>query len=127
MRIREVEDALEDLLSTFSQFDSRHVEIKGGFLESQLVGRVDAVTAKNQFILPDVTFDAAKKLCGVIKELTEQLIEDRDSYKRELDAQLREQKNDIYNDGVQYGRNLLFQLNRGEITADEINKRINKY
>ena len=33
----------------------------------------------------------------------------------------------IFNDGVKYGRNLLSQLNRGEITANDFNSDIVKY
>ena len=125
--IRSVESALDDLLRTFSQFDQNRVSMKGGFSESRLAGRADAVTAHDSFVLPDITFDAAKKLCGALKDVCWELEDARNNYKKELDEQLRQQKNDIFNEGVAYGRNLLFQLNNGEITADEINKRINKY
>lgn len=124
---RDIERALDELLRTFSQFDSRHVVTKGGFQESQLAGRIDGVTRHENFILPDVTFEAAKKLCQTIKEVSDRLQEERRNYQKELDARLAEQKNDIFNDGVQHGRNLLFQLNNGEITAEELNKRIKKY
>lgn len=125
--IRSVESALDNLLRTFSQFDQNRVSMKGGFSESQLAGRADGVTAHDSFVLPDITFNAAKKLCESLKNTCRELNSARDNYKKELDEQLRQQKNDIFNDGVAYGRNLLFQLNNGEITADEINKRINKY
>lgn len=125
--IRSVERALDELLMTFSQFDQNRASIKGGFSESQLAGRADAVTAHENFVLPDITFNAAKKLCESLKDTCRELNSARDKYKKELDEQLRQQKNDIFNEGVAYGRNLLFQLNNGEITADEINKRINKY
>ena len=125
--IRSVESALCDLLRTFSKFDQNRVSMKGGISESQLAGRADAFTARDSFVLPDITFNAAKKLCEVLKDVCHELNKARDNYQKELDEQLRQQKNDIFNDGVAHGRNLLFQLNNGEITADEINKRINKY
>lgn len=125
--IRSVESALDDLLRTFSQFDQNRVSMKGGISESQLAGRIDGCTAHESFVLPDITFNAAKKLCEVLKDVCYELNEARDNYQKELDDQLRQQKNDIFNEGVAHGRNLLFQLNNGEITADEINKRINKY
>jgi len=125
--ILSVERALNELLMTFSQFDQNRVSIKGSILESQLAGRIDSVTAKNSFVLPDITFNAAKKLCGALKDVCWELEDARNNYKKELDEQLRQQKNDIYNEGVKHGRNLLFQLNNGEITADDFNKRIEKY
>lgn len=125
--INAVENALDDLLRTFSQFDQNRVSLKGGYSESQLAGRIDPCTAHDSFVLPDITFNAAKKLCKALTDVCHELNEIRDNYKKELDDQLRRQKNDIFNDGVAHGRNLLFQLNNGEITADDINKRINKY
>lgn len=125
--IRSVESALDDLLRTFSQFDQNRVSMKGSISECQLAGRIDACTAHESFVLPDITFNAAKKLCEVLMDVCYELNKAHDNYQKELDDQLRQQKNDIFNDGVAHGRNLLFQLNNGEITADEINKRINKY
>ena len=40
----------------------------------------------------------------------------------ELDRQLEEQKDEIYNEGVAYGRTLLTQLNRGEISVNDFEK-----
>lgn len=125
--ISSVEKALDELLKTFSQFDQRRVSIKEGFDASQLAGRPDGVTAHDNFILPDITFNAAKKLCETLKEVCWELKRDRDKYQKELNAKLNEERNHIYNEGVAHGRNLLFQLNNGEITAADINKEIKKY
>lgn len=122
-----VESALNELLRTFSQFDQNRVSIKEGIVESQLAGRADSVTANDNFILPDITFNAAKKLCESLKNVCWELRRDRDNYQKELDAKLNEERNRIYNEGVTHGRNLLFQLNRGEITAADINKEIKRY
>ena len=92
-----------------------------------LAGYAGCGTSHDDFVLPKVTFEAAKKLCHAVEGAVGELNRERDNYRKELDEQLRQQKNDIFNEGVAYGRNLLFQLNNGEITADEINKRINKY
>jgi len=92
-----------------------------------LAGRADCSVQPDAFVLPKITFNAARELCHAVEDAVNELCRERDNYQKELDAQLAEQKNDIYNEGVQYGRNLLFQLNNGEITADELNKRIKKY
>lgn len=125
--IPSVESALGELLKTFSQFDQNRVDTKEGIAASQLAGRADAVTAHDNFILPDITFNAAKKLCETLKNVCWELRRDRDNYQKELDAKLKEERNRIYNEGVAHGRNLLFQLNNGEITAADINKEIKKY
>ncbi len=125
--IRSVEDALDELLKTFSQFERTNVSIKEGLAASQLAGNTNAITSHDSFILPDITFNAAKKLCKALKDVCEELNRDHDNYKKELDAKLNEERNRIYNEGVAHGRNILFQLNNGEITAADINKEIKIY
>ena len=125
--IREIENALTDLLSTFSQFDSKHVATKDGFNGSILVGKLEAATARDRFILPNITFEAAKRLCESLREACLQLKNDRDNYKDELDKKLNEERNRIYNDGVAHGRNLLMQLNRGEISVNDFEKPVKKF
>lgn len=122
----EIDGCLRKLLKTFSQFDSRYA---GGFCiqESMLAGYAGSGTAHDDFVLPKITFEAAKKLCQAIKDAVNELNRERNNYRKNIDKQLAEQKNNIFNDGVAHGRNLLFQLNRGEITAEDINKRIKKY
>lgn len=126
IRNKEIDGCLRELLRTFSQFDRRYA---GGYCrqETMLAGDAGCGTSSDEFVLPKVTFEAAKKLCHAVEDAVGELNREREAYKKRLDAELAEQKNDIYNEGVQYGRNLLFQLNRGEITVDELNKRIKKY
>jgi hypothetical protein len=50
--------------------------------------------------------------------------EDSEEYARNA---VREEKNKIYNEGVEKGRELLFSLNNGSITMEDFNKRINKF
>lgn len=40
---------------------------------------------------------------------------------------VKDEKNKIFNEGVEEGRNLLMQLNRGDITMDDFSKNIVKY
>lgn len=116
--IREIEMKVCNLLRTFSAFDMRHA----GYTSKsnrQLAGRVDAVTARYNIVLPAVTYEAAKDLCEALKDACWDLKEQRRNYQKELDEQLDEQKNEIFNQGVARGRNLLLQLNRGEITIQQ--------
>lgn len=50
-----------------------------------------------------------------------------DEEKNQLYKELATEKNKIYNDGVRYGRNLLVQLNNGEITPNEILKDVKPF
>ena len=123
---REIDNALRKLLCTFSQFDRKHV---GGSctIDSMLVGRGDACTANSTFVLPTITFEAAKELCNAIKEACMKLRDEEREYQKRLESEMAEQKNEIYNAGVKHGRNLLFQLNNGEISMDDFTKRIKKF
>lgn len=127
----DISNAVCHLLMTFSQFDSRNVPRKGNPSDYQLAGQASATTARNTFVLPEVTFEAAKKLCGMLKEACWKLRREQEDYQRQLDQQNREylnsEKNRIYNEGVSYGRNLLTQLNNGEIGVNEFEKFVEKY
>ena len=124
IRVREFERAVVNLLQTFSEFDSKYAWYSH---DKVLVGRLEAVTGRHRIVLPERTFEAARQLCEVLREASSQLIKERDGYKAELYAEIAEQKNAIFNEGVKRGRELLFQLNRGEITLEEFNKDIKKF
>ena len=123
---KEIDGCLRDLLRTFSQFDKKYA---GEYCrqDTMLAGYAGCGTSHDDFVIPKVTFEAAKKLCHAIEDAVGELNREREAYKKRLDAELAEQKNDIYNEGVAHGRNLLFQLNNGEITPDDFTKRIKKY
>lgn len=119
IRVPELEHAVIDLLQTFSQFNEKYAMYSYNHV---LAGRIDAVTGTYRLVLPERTFEAAKKLCEVLREAASQLINERDSFKAELYTELAKQKSAIFNEGVKKGRNLLVQLNAGEITLDELYK-----
>jgi hypothetical protein len=114
--INEIEWKLCNLLRTFSAFDREHA---GGKLHQQLAGEISAVTSRYSIVLPVVTFEAAKELCEALKEACWDLKRERENYRKELDVQLATQKDEIFNQGVSRGRDLLRQLNRGEISLQE--------
>lgn len=132
-----VENALINLLNTFSQF--KETNKIWGFPESLYFNRlISNLGESHKVILPTETFEAAKRLCEVLKELNDDLEEKSKSYKAVLDKELAEKKNqlykelaekknEIYNDGVRYGRNLLVQLNNGEIAPNEILKDVKPF
>lgn len=124
--IGKVDTALRKLLSTFSTFDSRHAKGCRG-LSNVLTGKLEATTARDLFVLPTETYEAANELCCTLKDVCWELKKERDNMREQLMAEVREQKNAIYNEGVQHGRNLLMQLNNGEIAPDDFVKPVCKY
>lgn len=133
----DVEKALINLLNTFSQF--KETSKIWGFSESLYYNKLcSSLGASHEVILPSKTFEAAKRLCEVLKKLNDDLAEKSKTYKAVLDKELAEkrnklyeelatEKNKIYNDGVRYGRNLLVQLNNGEIAPNEILKDVKPF
>ena len=124
--IREIDRALRRLFSTLSQFNLDQAIWLSG-IDSYLGHQADAVTAHDTFIMPRVTFEAAQELCDAIKEVSQKLRKEECEYRKRLEKEVAEMKNDIYNDGVEHGRNLLFQLNNGEISLEDFSKRIKKF
>lgn len=130
--IPEIDRAVRNLLKQFSQFDRNHV--CGRYDKSDkpasfemICGKMDAITARDTFILPVAVYEAAKELCTTILEAAKQLKEEKRNYRKELDEELAAQKNEIYNEGVAHGRNILNQLNSGEIAAKDIDAFIKKF
>lgn len=122
---KEIGERLKTLLGTFSEFQQGNA---GKFME---LSRPDATSGSDTFVLPVKTFEAAKELVETIGQVALELDEDKRTYqeqlKKEAAAELAEQKNAIYNEGVAHGRNLLMQLNNNEITADEFTRPVKRF
>ena len=120
--IHDIDAPLRKLFRTLSQFTEQ--QTAGG---RYCLGNQDCVTAADTFVLPKITIEAAMELCDAIKDVSHRLRREEEEYKKRIEREVAEQKNEIYNEGVEHGRNLLFQLNNGEISLDEFSKRIKKY
>ena len=127
--VPEIDRAVRNLLRQFSQIDFNHVCGKYDKSASfeMICGKMDGITARDTFILPVAVYEAAKELCTTVLEAARKLDEEKRNYRKELDAELAAQKNEIYNDGVAHGRNILSQLNSGEITVKDIDAFIKKF
>jgi hypothetical protein len=125
--VQEIDNALRKLLHTFSQFDTRYAKWKGGTQDTYLAGHAGCGTANDRFCIPTITFDAAKELCQTIKDAAWELKSKTEKYREELQAELASEKDRIFNEGVEKGRNILMQLNNNEITPDQFIKLIKKY
>lgn len=125
--VPEIDAALRELLRTFSQFDTSH---SGGISALQtkfLAGQAGCGTSHDNFCLPVCTFEAAKKLCKTIEEAAYRLKYETNHYKEKLEEEFAKQKDEIFNEGVKHGRNLLMQLNNNEITPDQFVAPVKKY
>lgn len=125
--VPEIDAALRELLRTFSQFDTSH---SGGISALQtkfLAGQAGCGTSHDNFCLPVCTFEAAKKLCKTIEEAAYRLKYETNHYKEKLEEEFAKQKDEIFNEGVKHGRNLLIQLNNNEITPDQFVAPVKKY
>ena len=74
------------------------------------------------YTIPTVVFNALKKAVIVVEEAAKEIREQRDAAFIAARTQVEKERDRIYNEGIAYGRNLLAQLNTGEITLEEINK-----
>lgn len=127
--VPEIDRAVRNLLRQFSQFDNNHVCGKHEKAKDYdtICGSLNAGTARDTFILPVAVYEAAKELCTTVLEAAKRLKQEKENYRKELDEELAAQKNEIYNEGVAHGRNILNQLNSGEITAKDIDAFIKKF
>ena len=81
----------------------------------------------HHIVLPDFLVNAASALCQTFHEEGNKIEEQRRNLHSEAEQQLNEERNKIYNEGVAYGRKLLFQLNNGEISLKEFEADVKKY
>lgn len=121
----EIDTAMRELLRGFSSLDSKYAGY--GHSNNPILGEIGAVCGHDTFVLPTEVYDAAKRLCEVINKVSTDIEREKSNYKELLNKQLLDEKNQIYNEGVEHGRNLLMQLNSGEIGSDDFNKPIKRY
>lgn len=119
--IGEIETALIKLLESFSQFDKRYAPYN-----QEHFGRFEPLTGSHKIVLPEITYNAAKELTEKIISFCWTLRKKEDNYKKELEEQLNNERNCIYNDGLAHGKKLLSQLNEGKITLEEFETTIIK-
>lgn len=114
---------MHEFLKNLSNPAAKHLR----FLKQKRLGKVDAVTASDVYYIPAFVADALEDLIQGIQregcELKRQEAEAREAAREET-AKCRQQ---YYEEGVRYGRQLLTQLNRGEITVSDFEAIPKKY
>lgn len=81
----------------------------------------------HHIVLPEFLVNAASDLCQTFHEEGNKIEEQRRNLRSEAEQLLNEERNKIFNEGVAYGRNLLLQLNNGEISLKEFESDVKKY
>lgn len=114
--IERIDGALRKLLRTFSRFDQKYAN---GREDINKQTYYNGGTSHDTFVLPTDTVDAAKELYEAINDVARNLNKEKDNYRKVLEEEFAAERDKIYNEGVAHGRNLLMQLNNGEITADQ--------
>jgi hypothetical protein len=79
------------------------------------------------YTIPASLYDSIKNILNNLENTLDD-IKNREQRVKELAIQaIADEKNEIFNEGVEMGRNLLMQLNAGSITIDQFNEPIKKY
>ena len=88
-----------------------------------VLGRADCGTWYDTFVVPTEALEPLKELCHALQDKMWEVKLKEDNMRRDLMKELDMEREEIYNEGVKRGRNLLAQLNSGEITVRELNER----
>lgn len=88
-----------------------------------LLGTPGCGTSYDSFAVPTDSVKPLKELCKAIQDKMIEVRTKEDNMRRDLMKELDMEREEIYNEGVKRGRNLLAQLNSGEITVRELNER----
>lgn len=74
--------------------------------------------------IPEPFFEPIKKLFLILDDYVRNIRKESDGLPEKTKKEVQKEKDRIYNEGVQKGRDLLFALNNGEITMSEFSERI---
>lgn len=92
-------------------------------LDDFVLGMADCGTWYDTFVVPTEAVEPLKELCHALQDKMLEVKLKEDNMRRDLMKELDMEREEIYNEGVKRGRNLLAQLNSGEITVRELNER----
>lgn len=82
---------------------------------------------ERRYKIPKYMAEAIKELLKDLKAEFEETMHERNRIPQQVEEQLNRERNKIYNEGVAYGRNLLAQLNRGEIGLRDFEAIVEKF
>ena len=105
--------------------NNEHVDLRDTIGSDSL--RVHFGDNKKYYKIDARLVDPLKNLFNDFNDKVVEIEEKENNMKEEAIRKANMERDRIFNEGVEYGKNLLFQLNRGEITANDFNKDVVKY
>lgn len=118
-----IQSALQEFLESVSEFSVRFAERHGEKpIDSFIVGYPGSSCGSNEFVIPTKSVQAARNLCKAFKEKMIELEVRERNMRADLKEELNKEREKIFNEGVRHGRNLLLQLNNGEISINDFYK-----
>ena len=88
-----------------------------------LLGTPGCGTSYDTFVVPTDSVEPLKEFCRAIKDKMNEIREKEDNMRSALEKEMDSERDRIYNDGVERGRDLLRQLNDGEIRINDFKAR----
>ena len=88
-----------------------------------LLGTPGCGTSYDSFAVPTDSVEPLKELCKTIQDKMLEVRAKEDNMRAELEKELDAERDRIYNEGVERGRDLLRQLNEGEIGVNDFKAR----
>jgi len=107
--------AVGDFLNKISLKEAKNIPIVGNFH----LGKGCAVTASDCYYIPRFVALALDDLIKALQEEGKQLRTATDELPKKAAEEVRKEKQRYFEEGVKYGRQLLTQLNRGEISLKD--------
>lgn len=77
----------------------------------------------NLHTIPSTVVEPMKEFFDKIQNVIIDIRKEKENIPKLVKEAVQEEKNKIYNEGIQIGRNLLFQLNEGSITQEDFIKK----
>ena len=122
-KIPEFQEKLVAFFKAISDFSLDFANIPGNKpADAFIIGEPGTGTGSEKFTIPTKALEAAKSLCQSLEETAWQIYNEKRDMKKEMMKELDKEREIIYNEGIKHGRNLLRQLNNGEIGENDFLK-----
>lgn len=82
------------------------------------------IHGSNRHTIPTRVVEPMTEFFDKIKTVIKEIREEKENLPKMAREAVQEEKDRIYNEGIEKGRNLLFQLNQGEITETDFAKKL---
>jgi hypothetical protein len=124
---RGLEDAFVSLLKSIDRPTMKST----GWVELFSHDAANGGGASHHFKITEQQADSIKAVCCILTKQQDDYLKKMKDIEKEREAALskvvRDERNRIFNEGIEKGRDLLFQMNEGQITMEDFNSKINRY